>query len=178
MVHKHRPHNLPGHTDLIGEEGVSKTDARIRALGAVDEASAALGLAKSLIHNTGHKQLLATCQADLSMIMAVLAGWGKADKAAETTSSTISQVLAGLENAISGLEEQIVLPTQFILSGNTPGSGALALARTIVRRAEREVVGLAQSQASIDVDILQYLNRLSTLCFLLEVAETGAQSST
>ncbi|MFZ3151505.1 MAG: cob(I)yrinic acid a,c-diamide adenosyltransferase [Anaerolineaceae bacterium] len=167
--------NKPGFTNLIGKTGVSKADARIDAIGSVDEASAALGLAKSFIRDQERKDMLNTCQQDLSTIMAYLAGWGGNEQKAGT--SNVDEAFSRLEENISRLEKQVCLPKQFILSGDSSASGSLDLARTIVRRAERNLVGLFQSMEHTDEAVLEYLNRLSTLCFLLEVAETGSKNS-
>ena len=70
-----RPRRNPtGFTDLIGEQGVSKSDERIRAIGAVDEASAALGFARSVLQDCEHAGFLLTAQGHLSTLMASLAG--------------------------------------------------------------------------------------------------------
>lgn len=175
MTDQRYSRNRPGFTNLIDKIGVSKADARIDAIGSVDEASATLGLAKSFIRDQGRKDILSACQQDLSRIMAYLAGWGGNERKAET--ANMDEAFFRLEENISKLEKQVCLPTQFILSGDSPASGALDLARTVVRRAERNLVGLFQSMEQTDEVVLEYLNRLSTLCFLFEVAETGSKDS-
>ena len=65
----------PGYTELIHEAGVSKADARLRVVGAIDEANASLGLAKAFLSDQAKKDLISSCQQVLSLIMAVIAGW-------------------------------------------------------------------------------------------------------
>ena len=65
----------PGYTELIHEAGVSKADARLRVVGAIDEANASLGLAKAFLTDQAKKDLVSSSQQILSLIMAVIAGW-------------------------------------------------------------------------------------------------------
>lgn len=82
--------------------------------------------------------------------------------------------LEDLEATIEGIESTINYPNEFIQPGRTPATGALDLARTVVRRAERELVAGFETLQIPDESMLQYLNRLSTLCYLLILAETSA----
>jgi len=63
------------------------------------------------------------------------------------------------------------MPDEFILTGDSPGAAALSLARTIVLRAERRLAGLLDQGEIENRVLLQYLNRLSSLCFALELLE-------
>ena len=156
--------NQPGYSDLINEHGVSKGDERFDVLGALDEASAAIGLAKSYCADEVDRQRLEGSQRDLSLIMGVIAGFGGG--------ASVQQRLDLLEQEMTVLKRVILNPRKFILPGSTTLSAAFSVARTVVRRAERDTVRLAQSQGPIDDAILQYLNRLSTLCYLLELKYT------
>ena len=73
-----------------------------------------------------------------------------------------------LESQIDTLTTQIEIPEDFILPGDSPAGAALALARTIVRRAERHVARLVHENGVENQELLRYLNRLSSLCFVLE----------
>jgi len=159
-----------GFTDLIGESVVSKSDSRIKAIGTVDEAWAALGLARAFISDSYHKSTILQIQKDLYMLMAQLAG---ATYAPEGNRLIDNKAVEWLENEISEIESQTLMPETFITSGDTPKSGFLALARTIIRRAEREVVSLANHYENMDKITIKYLNRLSMLCFMIELAETN-----
>lgn len=160
-----------GETDLIGEGGVKKSDLRIRLLGALDEASAALSLAKAFC-SPANQTLLETCQKDLSCMMGLLAALPQTPLG--NLAASLDAPLEDLESTIAGLESRIIYPDAFIQPGRTPGTGALDLARAIVRRAEREAVAAFESLQIPDRSMLQYLNRLSTLCYLLILAETPA----
>ena len=80
--------------------------------------------------------------------------------------------LEDLEATIESVETTITYPSEFIQPGHSPATGALDLARAIVRRAERELVEGFETLQIPDESMLQYLNRLSTLCYLLILAET------
>ncbi|MEL7645685.1 MAG: ATP:cob(I)alamin adenosyltransferase [Anaerolineaceae bacterium] len=164
----------PGYTSLLNAENVSKADPRLRAIGAIDEASASLSLAKAFLPGEPEKSALGTCQAHLSLMMAGLAGWNQAD-----FQENLTQALDWLEALLSELENKVELPGKFLRPGRTPAEGALDLARAVVRRAERETVELAQSGigAELPSDVLTYLNRLSSLCFLLLAAQAAGQES-
>lgn len=158
-----------GKTDLIGEHGVKKSDLRIRLLGVIDEASASLSLAKAFC-TPDHQALLETCQKDLSSMMGLLAALPQT--APDNLKDSFSALLEDLESTILSLESTISYPDVFIQPGQTPATGALDLARAIVRRAERELVAGFEILQIPDESMLQYLNRLSTLCYLLILAES------
>ena len=160
-----------GKTDLIGEQGVKKSDLRIRLIGALDEASASLSLAKAFC-SAGSQILLETCQKDLSGMMGLLAALPQTPLGNLADSFTVQ--LEDLESTIATLESTISYPDEFIQPGGTPATGALDLARAVIRRAEREAVAAFETLQIPDESMLQYLNRLSTLCYLLILAETPA----
>jgi len=162
----------PGYTELIHEVGVSKADERLRVIGAIDEASANLGLAKAFLADPAKKELLSSCQQTLSLIMADIAGWRN-----KNTPRDLELALDYLEQELAHLKEQYPLPVKFILPGETPASAALDVTRTVVRRAEREAAWLAQSGGKVSETELTYLNRLSSLCFSLEIAELSAHQA-
>ena len=76
-----------------------------------------------------------------------------------------------LEKQTDSLNEKIDMPKEFILPGETKSGGALSLARTIARRAERRVAELFADGELENKELLRYLNRLSSLCFVLELIE-------
>lgn len=160
-----------GKTDLIGEHGVKKSDLRIKLIGVLDEASASLSLAKAFC-SPANQTYLEACQKDLSHMMGLLAALPK------TLPGDLEGVFAiqleDLEATIEGIESTINYPNEFIHPGQTPATGALDLARAIIRRAERELVAGFETLQIPDESMLQYLNRLSTLCYLLILAEMPA----
>lgn len=159
-----------GDTGYLGEGRLSKADPRIEALGCVDEATAALGLARSLSASDDVSALILSLQKDLYQLMSELAA--PPENAAVFDEIGEEQV-AWLEARIADFEGRVTLPREFILPGENPASGALALARTVVRRAERRVVALLEEGGITKTILVTYLNRLSSLIFILEVHESS-----
>ena len=139
------------------------------AYGEVDELNAAIGFAASLEPQTFDTAFLETIQRDLFTIGAELASPDpdKVAKALRGGGPGIGEPQIGmLEHMIDGHEATLPPLRNFILPGGTPKAAAFHLARTVCRRAERAVVSLARQQ-TISPAILQYLNRLSDLLFVL-----------
>lgn len=160
-----------GYTRLLGSERVPKYDARPQAYGTLDEASAALGLAKALARTIEAREMAESAQRDLYRIMAEVAA---SPEHAEKVGRFPEDRLRWLEDQIATLEARLERPKGFILSGDSPSSAAMDLARTVVRRAERQVARLAHSGALENPHVLAYLNRLSSLCYLLVLWESKA----
>lgn len=157
-----------GTTGLLGEDRVSKDHPRIEALGALDEASAALGLARAscLAHQT--PPILREIQRDLYKLMAEVAATPEnADKFKGIDAGRV----AWLEEQADSVHNMVGMPREFILPGDTPSGAALSLARAIIRRAERRVTELFTMEELSNPELLRYLNRLSSLCFALELLE-------
>lgn len=163
-----------GTTGLLGEERVPKNHPRIQAVGAVDEASAALGLARAQSDNPDLNQLVKNVQEDLSQIMTLLVlVKPNPDKFPDLQKSRV----LWLEEMIKQYGGVIEPPPGFILPGESVPSAAFGLARTIVRRSERRVIQLHQDGYLDSETILPYLNRLSSLCFVLELYTSNNQLS-
>lgn len=169
MAKKRVRSNPDGFTDLIGQKNVSKSDETLRVIGALDEASAALGLAKAFTSKPAQKAILEQAQQGLSLVMAFLAGVSQQSEAAAAI-DRIERALNNLEEEISRLELTVEKPHGFIFPGENPSSAALDFARATTRRAERELVGFSQTVLRLPAPVLEYLNRLSSLCYLLELA--------
>ena len=157
-----------GTTGLLGEGRVPKFDDRIEALGAVDEATAAMGLARASAQAPQTAPLLLQAQRDLYKLMAEV---GATPENAAKFRSIDQARVDWLEEQTDSLEQITEMPREFILPGDVPASAALALARTIVRRAERRVVSLFHAGKLENQFLLVYLNRLSSLLFMLELVE-------
>lgn len=157
-----------GTTGLLGEGRVSKTHPQIEAVGAVDEATAALGLARASCRSDLTRSILLTVQRDLYGLMAEAASTPENAARFRTISADKVKWLEAQVEAVSALVE---VPREFILPGDSPAGAALSLARTIVRRAERQVSALYDAGLAENPSILAYLNRLSSLCFVLELLE-------
>ena len=153
-----------GTTSLLGARRVSKADLRPQAYGVVDEASAALGFARSLALDEDSQRITLRVQQDLYKLMAELAA---TPEAADKFRAIGSEDVTWLERQIERIGERVVMPKEFIVSGDSKAGAAFDLARTVVRRAERRVVAVADQGELNNDQILRYLNRLSTLCFLL-----------
>jgi cob(I)alamin adenosyltransferase len=160
-----------GTTDLLGPGRVPKYDARLEALGTVDESAAALGLARSLTRLEATRATLEILQRDLYRLMAEVAAPGDA---ARKLRSIDDERVQSLESMILELGKQVETPRGFILGGDTPAAGALDLARTVLRRAERLVARLSHEGELENPHLLRYLNRCSSLCFVLALAEIRA----
>ncbi len=157
-----------GTTGLLGPGRVYKHHPRIEALGALDEASAALGLARASCLAQETPPLLRQAQKDLYRLMTEVAA---TPETAPTFQGIDAARVEWLEAQTDAISQKVTMPRQFILPGDTPSGAALSLARTIVRRAERRVSELFDSSELSNPELLRYLNRLSSLCFVLEILE-------
>ena len=157
-----------GSTGVLGEGRLPKYHARMETLGVLDEASAALGMARAQCKQPQTSGILKEAQRDLYTIMAEAA-------ATPENVQRFRKLDAGrvewLETQIDGITAHAPAPSEFILPGDSLPGAALDLARTTVRRAERRVAGALDSGVIENRLILQYLNRLSSLCFTLELFE-------
>ncbi len=160
-----------GTTGLLGEGRVSKTHPRIEALGALDESTATLGLARAQARDPRCERILLEIQRDLYKLMAEVAA---APENAEKFRAVDEARVDWLESQIDTLAATVTMPREFILPGDCPAGAALSLARAVVRRAERRVVELIESKEISNPELPRYLNRLSSLCFVLELIENAA----
>ena len=157
-----------GTTNLLGEGRVVKYHARIEAVGTLDESTAALGLARAQCRDPRSNEILLEAQRDLYKLMAEVAATPEnADKFHFIDAGRVTW----LEEHTDALSKLVEMPKEFIVPGDSLAGAALSLARTIVRRAERRVVELFDAQEIANADLQRYLNRLSSLCFVLELLE-------
>lgn len=164
-----------GETSLSDGTRVSKTSARIAAIGDVDEANSAIGLARAeLPEDHALAEILARIQNDLFDLGADLAAPG--DDATDGKLRIQKQQVARLETEIDALNEPIAPLTSFVLPGGSEASARLHLARAIVRRAERAATALAET-APANKFALHYLNRLSDLLFVAARVENNGGKS-
>jgi cob(I)alamin adenosyltransferase len=178
---------------LFGGDRVRKDDLRTEAYGTVDEAVAALGLARAELgmkaqygvlppHVGGLGELLLRFQRELFAVGAELATNPDArDKQQDGVTRVSREMVDGLDEVLRETEAAIELPKEFVVPGETRLSAALELARTTVRRAERRTVTLAAADEAIARGhVLAYLNRLADLLWILaRVAEQAeARQST
>jgi cob(I)alamin adenosyltransferase len=143
----------------------------LEAVGSVDEASAALGMARALCQLPQTSEIILAVQRDLYTLMAEVASLP--ENAARFRTIGAERV-SWLEQQIESTSVTVVLPREFIVSGDSPAGAALDLARTVVRRAERRVAALIHQGEIENIQLLRYINRLSSLCFILELVEDRA----
>lgn len=156
-----------GATDLLGER-VGKDDPRIDLLGDLDEATSSIGMGRALATWHDANGTLVTVQRDLYAIMAELAF---VDTTRPDSLRFAAERTAWLEEVIARVQETIELPREFILPGESRAGAALDVARTVARRAERQAVRLEHAGGIGNPEIIRYLNRLSSLLFILARAE-------
>jgi cob(I)alamin adenosyltransferase len=146
-----------GSTGLVDGSRVSKADLLMVAIGDVDEANSAIGVARAALGPTPLEEILARIQNDLFDLGADLATPGGIDGALRIVPSQV----AWLEAQIDALNAGLAPLTSFILPAGAPGAAALHLARAVTRRAERAAVA-----AQAGAQPLAYLNRLSDFLFV------------
>ena len=159
-----------GTTGLLYGGRVSKADPRTEAYGAVDEAVAALGLARVELTDHGLSDLSALIlrlQRELFVVGAELATDPlHADRLADGTTRVSEAMLDSVETELARWEQVVQMPREFVIPGETRASAALELARAVLRRAERRVVALAAVEP-IGEWLLAYVNRLADLLWVL-----------
>jgi cob(I)alamin adenosyltransferase len=160
-----------GYTGLLGEGRVPKYHPRTEAVGTVDEANAALGLARAVCQAEPSPAILLAAQRDLYGLMAEVSA--TPENAARFRAVDAGRV-SWLEAQIDAVSAIVDIPNEFIVPGDSAAGATLDLARAIVRRAERQVAYLLHQQQLENPDLLRYLNRLSSLCFVLELLENQA----
>lgn len=154
-----------GYTDLLGAERVAKYEERIEVLGAIDEATSAVGVARAAPVDEETGTALVWLQQQLYVIMAEVATPpAQRDKLVARVGAA---EVEALEARTRGVEAKYEAPRQFILPGASVASAALDFARTVVRRAERGAARLVHSQHLQNREALRFLNRASSLLFAL-----------
>ena len=157
-----------GRTGQLGEGRLPKYHPRMEALGTLDEVSAALGLARSVCKAAQTGPILVDVQRDLYALMAEVAA---TPKNAEHFRTVDMSRVRWLESNIDMIAELVPTPAEFILPGDSLPGAVLSLSRTIVRQAERRLAELLDKGELNNPVLMQYLNRLSSLCFAMELLE-------
>ena len=164
-----------GYTGVLGRERVPKYSARPESYGTVDEASAFLGLARAQSKDPRIATILLAIQRDLYAMMADLATLPET----ATRGPWLSEDrLPWLEQMTDELGSEVELPRAFIIPGDSIAGAALEVARTVVRRAERLVTRLTHDGELRDETAMRYLNRLSSLLFVMGRIEDKAAGVT
>ncbi|MEM1059529.1 MAG: cob(I)yrinic acid a,c-diamide adenosyltransferase [Verrucomicrobiota bacterium] len=158
-----------GETSLLYGRRVSKSDPRVAAYGAVDELTAALGMARAQLADHELAAELERIQRELIALMGLLA-LHPDDQERYATSKMPKfepDQVEALESKIHELEAAQGSWTHWVLPGANLPSAALELARAVCRRAERGVVGISEGAVNDYADVLVYLNRLADLLWLM-----------
>jgi len=166
-----------GTTGLLYGGRVAKDSAAPSAYGDVDEAQAAIGLARAAIDDQSASDLdviLVGVQRDLWLVMAELACHpDKVDRLGESGSSATPAMVEALERLIDDVSARFDPPTEFVVPGGDEVSARLDVARTVCRRAERTVLAAAVDGSSV----VPYLNRLSDLLWTLARWQEGTPTT-
>ena len=164
MVRLNRIYTRTGDTGtagLVDGSRVSKASPRMAAIGDVDEANAAIGLAIAALTDDSVAEQLRRIQNELFDLGADIATPAEVEGALRIVASQVER----LEAEIDAMNAHLEPLKSFILPGGAPEVAALHLARTIVRRAERSAVALAGAE-EVSAQALAYLNRLSDYLFV------------
>ena len=161
-----------GTTGLVDGSRLPKHAARMEAIGAVDEANCALGLAAVALGASAHAALVTRVQNDLFDLGADLATPGDDFAPGEMTLRIVPAQVDWLEGAIDRLNAAMAPLTSFILPGGSEAAARVHVARAATRLAERRAVALAEADP-VNPAALAYLNRLSDLLFVLARAING-----
>lgn len=164
-----------GYTGLLGAGRIAKEDLRMEALGVVDEASAVLGVARAHALSREAPEILLQVQRDLYSLMAELAA---TPENSERFRGIDDQKVAWLEQQTDAIAAVTPMKREFIVPGDTVNGAYFDLTRVVVRRAERRVAALLHRGDVENPALLTYLNRLSSLCFVLELLENHAAGNT
>lgn len=159
-----------GTTTLWYGGRVAKTNPRTEAYGAIDEAGAALGVARSLCGPEDAELAadLLRLQRELFVAGAELATSPEAaGRLQDGVSRVTDDMVEALEPVIDRYMDRVDLPPRFVIAGGTTLSAQLDVARTAIRRAERRAVTLKEAEALASESVLRYLNRASDLAFAM-----------
>ncbi|MCS7126438.1 MAG: cob(I)yrinic acid a,c-diamide adenosyltransferase, partial [Aigarchaeota archaeon] len=152
-----------GKTFLLSGEKIWKDDERLEALGEIDELSSIIGVAISLLGEEDEvSQILLKTQEHLFIIGSQLAQ----EQSSEAISYKIDEALNYIDNLVYELESKLPILRRFIFLGGAIPAAVIHLARAVARRSERRVVTMSKKYL-VYPGVLAYMNRLSTLLFIL-----------
>lgn len=157
-----------GDTSLFGGSRINKDNLQVECYGTVDEANSMIGVAYSLVKNNEIKSELRDIQKRLFVLGAEIASDSKG--AAKLIDKISQRDVDSLEKIIDSHTSEVDPQDSFIIPGGCVSASTLHMARTIVRRSERNLVSLS-NQAIINNNIKKYLNRLSDVLFIMARVE-------
>lgn len=162
-----------GTTRFFSGESIAKSHPRLETYGTVDELVSGLGLARSLCQTASVQTRIHAIQKILFVLGAELATPDPA-RAPFAVTLIAGTDVATLDAMVADMESRNKLPPSFIVPGGCTGSAALDVARTICRRVERLMVRLTETGEYHNPSAIQFVNRLSDVCFLLARDEEAA----
>ncbi|MCB0180518.1 MAG: cob(I)yrinic acid a,c-diamide adenosyltransferase [Anaerolineae bacterium] len=158
-----------GTTTIYGKpERIPKYHPRPEAYGTIDESQAVIGLLRAGTRQPRVKEILTRVERDLYLMMGQLA---VADHVKLPAKPIDHSDVDWVEKVTAEIGQIITMPTEFILPGDTSTGAYANLARTVIRRAERNVAKLYDEEGVSNNAIIPYLNRLSSLLFVLTLFE-------
>jgi len=173
---------------LFGGDRIPKDDPRTEAYGTLDEAVAALGLARAELELKRQLDVLPPALDEIAVLILRIqrelfvagaelaadpAAW---DRLRDGATRVSAAMVAGIDAVLADYEARIAFPAEFVVPGETRTSAALELARTILRRAERRAVTVERAGLVPGPHLLPYLNRLADLLWVLARGAEQAES--
>lgn len=163
-----------GSTGLLFGGRVSKADPVIEACGALDEAIAALGLGRATLESEELREIVLELQRGLFAAAAEIAANPRArERLVPGVSLVTDEMTSALEQRIDALLADHPLRPAFVVPGNSVASAALDLARTALRRAERQLISGRERGMKLGATLLAYVNRASDLAYVLARRAAG-----
>ena len=153
-----------GQTSRPGGTRVSKTHPRVECYGTIDELISHLGLARALANDAEVNAWTRNIQRELFLVGSAI---GTAPDAARPAPEIPAAMVAALDREVDRLEAIPGILNDWSIPGELPGSAAFDVARTVCRRAERLATGLRETGGLADARVLEYLNRLSDVLWLV-----------
>jgi cob(I)alamin adenosyltransferase len=176
---------------LFGGARIRKDDPRTEAYGTIDEAIAALGLARAYLANASFSVaggtpsstelagVLLRFQRELFVAGAELATGREAwNRLVDGRTRVSQEMVEGVEDVLADVERRIDMPREFVVPGETAASAAIELGRAVLRRAERRAVALDAAGEVAGAHLLRYLNRLADLLWVLARAAEQSEART
>ena len=155
-----------GQTSLVGGQRVSKTCQRLESYGTIDELCSHIGLLITFCDTKDDRAFLLSVQSTLFVVGGYLAT-DNSQRDVRPGNIVTDGMVSAVEREIDALQEIVPPLRLFILPGGTRGAAQAHVCRTVCRRAEREILRLAESGAQVDSQVVCYVNRLSDYLFVL-----------
>jgi cob(I)alamin adenosyltransferase len=157
-----------GTTSLWYGGRLPKNDPRTEAYGSLDETVSALGVARAICKDDRLAADILRAQDELFIAGAELAtAPGARERLEAGVSRVTDDMVSRLESDIDSYMAEVELPPKFVIPGGTPLSAQLDLARSVLRRAERRIIGIKDDEDLAGSAVLRYVNRLSDLLFAM-----------